>query len=123
MASALALIARGRPVKRVCEVLGVARSNVAVKLARPIGWQDGRCARQTDDASLLEELRQSIAHLPSYGYRRVWGLLRRQREHQGKAAVNAKRVYRVMRTHGLLLPADTAAGAAAARWQSRCPEE
>lgn len=35
MASALTLIARGRPVKRVCEVLGVVRSNVAVKLASP----------------------------------------------------------------------------------------
>ena len=90
-------------MKRVCEVLGVARSNVAIKLARPVGWQDKRSARKTDDASLVEEIRQSIAHLPSYGYRRVWGLLRRQREHQGAAAVNAKRVYRVMRTHGLLL--------------------
>ena len=103
MASALTLIARGRPVKRVCKVLGVARSNVAVKLARPTGWQDGRSARETDDAGLVEEIRESIAHLPSYGYRRVWGLLRRQRERQGRTAVNAKRVYRVMRTHGLLL--------------------
>lgn len=103
MASALALIAGGRPVKRVCEVLGVARSNVAAKLARPTDWQDGRSARETDDAGLVEEIRESIAHLPSYGYRRVWGLLRRQRERQGKSAVNAKRVYRVMRTHGLLL--------------------
>jgi putative transposase len=58
-------------VKRVCEVLGVARSNVAVKLARPSGWQDGRSALKTDDAGLVEEIRQSIAHLPSYGYRRV----------------------------------------------------
>ena len=98
MASALALIARGRPVKRVCEVLGVARSNVAVKLARPTEWQDGRSARETDDASLVEEIRESITHLPSYGYRRVWGILRRQRERQGRTAVNAKRVYRVMRT-------------------------
>jgi putative transposase len=76
---------------------------VAAKLARPTDWQDGRSARETDDAGLVEEIRESIAHLPSYGYRRVWGLLRRQREHQGRTAVNAKRVYRVMRTHGLLL--------------------
>ena len=103
MASALTLIAGGRPVKQVCEVLGVARSNVAAKLARPTNWQDGRAARKTDDAGLVEEIRESIAHLPSYGYRRVWGLLRRQRENQGGTAVNAKRVYRVMRTHGLLL--------------------
>jgi len=90
-------------VKRVCEVLGVARSNVAAKLARPADWRDGRSARQTDDAGLVEEIREAVAHLPSYGYRRVWGVLRRVRERQGTAPVNAKRVYRVMRVHGLLL--------------------
>jgi transposase len=35
----------------------LARSNVATKLARPVGWQDGRSARRTDDASLVEEIR------------------------------------------------------------------
>jgi putative transposase len=51
---------------------------VAVKLARLSGWQDGRSAREIDDAGLVEEIRASIAYLPSYGYRRVWGLLPRQ---------------------------------------------
>jgi putative transposase len=68
---ALTLIARGRPVKRVCDVLGVARSNVADELARPPDWRDGRTARKTDDAGLVEEIRRTIADLPSYGYRRV----------------------------------------------------
>ena len=90
-------------MKQVCEVLGVARSNVAAKLARPADWQDGRSARNTDDAGLVEEIRHAIADLPSYGYRRVWGLLRRERERLCAAPVNAKRVYRVMRVHGLLL--------------------
>ena len=103
MDCALAIIAGGRPVKQVCEVLGVARSNVAAKLARPADWQDGRSARNTDDASLVDEIRHAIADLPSYGYRRVWGLLRRERERICAAPVNAKRVYRVMRVHGLLL--------------------
>ncbi|MGO4766271.1 IS3 family transposase [Cupriavidus sp. 2KB_3] len=103
MDCALTLIAGGRPVKRVCDVLGVARSNVAAKLARPADWRDGRSARQTNDAGLIEEIRGAVAHLPSYGYRRVWGVLRRERERQGVPAVNVKRVYRVMRMHGLLL--------------------
>jgi putative transposase len=90
-------------VKQVCEVLGVARSNVATKRARPADWRDGRTARQTDDAGLVEEIRHVVADLPSYGYRRVWGRLRRAREHRCEAPVNAKRVYRVMRMHGLLL--------------------
>lgn len=93
MDCALTLIAGGRPVKRVCEVLGVARSNVAEKLTRPADWQDGRGAGQTDDAGLVEEIRNAVAHLPSYGYRRVWGVLRRERERHSAPPVNVKRVF------------------------------
>ena len=103
MDCALAIIAGGRPVKQVCEVLGVARSNMTAKLARPTDWRDGRAARRTNDAGLVEEIQHIIAHLPSWGYRRVWGKLRNERENQGAAPVNVKRVYRVMRVHGLLL--------------------
>ncbi len=103
MDSALAIVAGGRPVKQVCEVLGVARSNITAKLARPTDWRDGRTARRTNDAGLVEEIQRIIAHLPSWGYRRVWGKLRNERESQGAAAVNVKRVYRVMRVRGLLL--------------------
>ncbi|MGK3295896.1 IS3 family transposase, partial [Escherichia coli] len=38
-----------------------------------------------------------IGELPTYGYRRVWALLRRQAELDGMPAINAKRVYRIMR--------------------------
>ncbi len=34
-----------------------------------------------------------IGELPTYGYRRVWALLRRQAELDGMPAINAKRVY------------------------------
>lgn len=61
--SALAIVARGRPVKQVCEALGVARSNVAAKRARPADWHDGRTARQTDDAGLVSEIRHVAAEL------------------------------------------------------------
>ncbi|MGY6163998.1 IS3 family transposase [Paraburkholderia strydomiana] len=103
MDCALTLIAGGRPVKQVCDVLGVARSNVSVKLARTADWQDGRRARKTDDVGIVEEIRLLVADLPSYGYRRVWGLLRSGRELRCEVPVNAKRVYRVMRQHNLLL--------------------
>lgn len=103
MDCALAIVAGGRPVKLVCEVLGVARSNVTAKLARPADWRDGRTARHTNDATLVEEIRHIIADLPSWGYRRVWGRLRSVRENQGAAPVNVKRVYRVMRVHSLLV--------------------
>jgi putative transposase len=41
--------------------------------------------------------------MPTYGYRRVHALIRRRRAHDNAPAVNVKRVYRVMKAHGLLL--------------------
>jgi putative transposase len=35
-----------------------------------------------DDTALVGEIQQQISELPNYGYRRVWGLLRRAREAQ-----------------------------------------
>ncbi len=58
---ALALAAGGRPLKTVCEVLGVARSGVAVKRVRPSDWQDGRSARVTDDTELSLGYSASLA--------------------------------------------------------------
>ncbi|SFD66037.1 HTH-like domain-containing protein [Methylobacterium sp. 13MFTsu3.1M2] len=55
------------------------------------------------DAALLGAIQALIADLPTYGYRRVHALLRRQAERDGRPAPNAKRVYRVMKVHGLLL--------------------
>lgn len=52
---------------------------------------------------LLAEIKALIADLPTYGYRRVHALLRRQAGKNGRAAPNAKRVYRVMKVHNLLL--------------------
>lgn len=90
-------------MKTVCEVLGVSRSNLAVKLKRPTEWVDRRKMPDQDDASLVAELRELVADLPTYGYRRAWALLRRSRDALCQPRVNAKRVYRVMRCHGLLL--------------------
>ena len=55
------------------------------------------------DAGLLAAIQRLIADLPTYGYRRVHALLRRQAEREGRPAPNVKRVYRVMKVHGLLL--------------------
>ena len=90
-------------MKRVCEVLGVARSNMAVRLARSEDWRDGRTARPTQDEALVAAIQAHIGQLPSYGYRRVWALVRRDQERRQEPPINAKRVYRVMRDHGLLL--------------------
>ena len=55
------------------------------------------------DAELVADIRALVLDLPTYGYRRVHALLRRQARKNGHTAPNAKRVYRVMKLHGLLL--------------------
>jgi putative transposase len=90
-------------MKTVCEVPGVSRSNLAVKSKRDAEWVDKRKTPARDDMPLVAELQGLVADLPTYGYRRAWALLRRNRDAQGQPRVNAKRVYRVMHTHGLLL--------------------
>jgi len=84
-------------MKTVCDVLGVARSAVAVKQARSSDRQDGRCARPSDDTELVAEMQVHVAGLPTHGYRRIWALLSRSRELSGAPWINHKRVYRVMR--------------------------
>jgi putative transposase len=56
-----------------------------------------------DDATQVVEIHQQVSELSSYGYRRVWGLLRRARETLLLPAVNVKRVHRVTRDYKLLL--------------------
>ena len=57
-----------------------------------------------DDSVLLDRIRQVVAERPSYGYRFVTAMLNGT---VGAARVNHKRVYRVMREHGLLLARHT----------------
>jgi putative transposase len=91
-------------MRLVCSTLGVARSHLVALLKRSDDWSDRRTARsRTDDTSLLEDVRHVIRGLGTYGYRRVWGVLRHQPPRPNQQAPNHKRVYRVMRDHGLLL--------------------
>jgi putative transposase len=96
-------------MKTVADVLGVARSNLAIQ-AEPERAPQRRGRRPEPDTALLAEIREIIAELPTYGYRRVHALLRRRREQTGAATINVKRVYRVMKVHGLLLARHTGAG-------------
>ncbi|WP_089518779.1 IS3 family transposase [Escherichia coli] len=101
--SARALIARGWGVSLVSRCLRVSRAQLHVVLRRTDDWMDGRRSRHTDDTDVLLRIHHVIGELPTYGYRRVWALLRRQAELDGMPAINAKRVYRIMRQNALLL--------------------
>ena len=103
-------------MKTIADTLGVARSNLAVQTAPERTRQRrGRCPQP--EAELVVEKgvdrRSADPGLRRgwlYGYRRIHALLRRQRCEQGGAAVNVKRVYRVMKAHGLLLEGHTGGG-------------
>ncbi|WP_237170324.1 IS3 family transposase [Pandoraea thiooxydans] len=104
---ALTLIGQGRPVKPVCVVLGVARSHVVDLLKRPADWVDARVLAKADpigDAMIADAVRAEITALPTYGYRRAGALVNRTRSLIGLRPVNHKRMYRVMKEQGLLLP-------------------
>ncbi|ELQ4158717.1 IS3 family transposase [Escherichia coli] len=106
--SARALIARGWGVSLVSRCLRVSRAQLHVILRRTDDWKDGRRSRHSDDTDVLLRIHHVIGELPTYGYRRVWALLRRQAELDGMPAINAKRVSRIMRQNALLLERKTA---------------
>ncbi|EMB9654841.1 MULTISPECIES: IS3 family transposase [Enterobacteriaceae] len=106
--SARVLIARGWGVSLVSRCLRVSRAQLHVILRRTDDWKDGRRSRHSDDTDVLLRIHHVIGELPTYGYRRVWALLRRQAELDGMPAINAKRVYRIMRQNALLLERKTA---------------
>lgn len=84
----------------VASALGLSRPNLSSR-HRAAARRRGR--PPAPDQELVAAIRALVADLPTYGYRRVHALLRRQAEHDGRPAPNVKRVYRVMRVHGLLL--------------------
>ena len=88
-------------MKAVADVIGVARSHLIEQIkTRP----RQRLGRPPDPAdALVAEIKAIIADLPTYGYRRVHAILRRKALAEGRQPPNHKRVYRVMKEHGLLL--------------------
>ncbi|MFS8615141.1 IS3 family transposase [Limnochorda sp.] len=85
----------GHPLSAICRTLGVSRSTAYRQTKdRP------RFYRRAEDEAVLAEIRKVIRKRGSYGYRRVTVLLRRA----GKR-YNKKRIRRVMRMHGLQIPA------------------
>ena len=89
----------------VAATLDVARSHLAARLAqRTAGRSPQRRGRPPlPEEALLAEIEAVIDDMPSYGYARIWARLRRKALAEGRAPANRKRVYRVMKVHGLLL--------------------
>jgi len=88
-------------VKTVAQVIGVARSNLVECMQERPRKRIGR--PPLPDAELVVQIKAVIADLPTYGYRRVHAILKRQALAARLTPPNHKRVYRVMKVHGLLL--------------------
>ena len=88
-------------MKIVAEVIGVSRSNLADRLQKRCKKRIGRPPLPDDE--LVSKIKAVIAELATYGYRRVHAILKRQALAAGLKPPNHKRVYRVMKVHGLLL--------------------
>ena len=88
-------------MKAVAEVIGVSRSNLIERLRDRPKKRLGRPPLPDDE--LVADIKAVIAELPTYGYRRVHAILRRQALAAGRNPPNHKRVYRVMKVYGLLL--------------------
>jgi putative transposase len=83
-------------VKRITDTLNVSRANQYERGKT----KRGRHTPQPGDERYLTLIRAITDGRPTYGYRRVATLLRREL----KRPVNHKRVYRIMKIHHLLLP-------------------
>ena len=92
----------------VADAIGISRQHLSAMDNRPPSKRRGR--PPLPDAELVADIRALVTDLPTYGYRRVHALLRRQAEKTGCAAPNSKRVYRVMKVHGLLLQPHSSRG-------------
>src|SRR5215475_8640664 len=98
--------AEGRfPMKTIANVLGVARSHLHERVHRPTAARGSYC--KAADEELLPLIRRLVDERPTYGYRRVTALVNRVLAAEGKAAANHKRVFRIMKRHGLLLQPHT----------------
>ena len=88
-------------MKTVAEVIGVSRSNLADCLQERCKKRIGRPPLPDDE--LVSKIKAVVAELPTYGYRRVHAVLKRQALAAGLKPPNHKGVYRIMKVHGLLL--------------------
>lgn len=105
MDSARTLVAKGRGIALVYRAMSVSRAQLSLRINRSADWQDRHrhLPNEEADAEILLDILNIISDMLSYGYRRVWGFLRKQRRAEGVSLVNAKRLYRIMCEHNLLL--------------------
>ena len=93
-------------MKAVARALVVSRSNLIERLSGDMRARGRYC--KAEDADITAQVRRIVDQRPTYGYRRITGVLNKQRTLAGLAPVNHKRAYRIMAMQGRLLERWTA---------------
>ena len=88
-------------MRRIAKALGVSRSQLHARLQ--VEAKPRRRYQKVQDAALLPVIRRLVDTRPTYGYRRITALLRRELAKEDQPRANHKRVYRIMKHSGLLL--------------------
>jgi putative transposase len=84
------------PVAAICRTLRMARQTAYyAPRVRPAGFY-----QRLDDETVLQQIRAVTNSRATYGYRRVWVMVNRT----FRVGYNRKRIRRLMRMHGLMLP-------------------
>lgn len=109
-------------MKRVAETMTVSRSRLMEQVKQPAQGRPPRYSKAEDEV-LLPLIRDIIDHRQTYGYCLVCAVLNRHLRQEGHASVNHKRVYRIMRLHGLLLASTKATGQTAATMARSSPSK
>ena len=60
--------------------------------------------KRKDDNEVLKQIREVLRDRPTYGYKRITAMVNRKRMVDSLGKINKKRVYRIMKINGLLLP-------------------
>jgi hypothetical protein len=81
--------------RRVCRVLSVPRSRVMVR-AKTISRAGSAPTLTRDDSGLLKRMAELVVLHPTFGYRRLWAILR----YRDRIVVNRKVVYRIVKEQG-----------------------
>jgi putative transposase len=69
-----------------------------------------RGRRPLPEERILAEAREVMGEMPTYGYRRIWARIRSRYRERQEQPPNHKRVYRILKAHGLLLRRDGTPG-------------
>lgn len=86
----------------IAKTLRISRSNLNERLSNKQSKRPQQYFK-AEDADILSSIKGFCHVRASYGYRRITRLINRQREREGFALINHKRVYRIMRDNKLLL--------------------